>query len=111
GGGFLSNDSLSNSFDSPKERSYQIRHEYDFTHVGVPGLKIMNRYTKGTNIHNKFTDNGREWVRETELYYTFQTGALKKLSVSYKNITLRQTHGTRNENENRITFNYPLGLF
>lgn len=37
----------------------------------------MNRYTKGTNIHNKFTDNGREWVRETELYYTFQTGALK----------------------------------
>jgi hypothetical protein len=36
-------------FAQAKERSWQARYDYDFTHLGIPGLTLMNRYISGDN--------------------------------------------------------------
>ncbi|EGH49506.1 OprD family outer membrane porin, partial [Pseudomonas syringae pv. pisi str. 1704B] len=41
------NDSYNSSFDNAKEKSWQLRHDYDFVAMGVPGLTLMNRYISG----------------------------------------------------------------
>ncbi|WP_122430081.1 OprD family outer membrane porin, partial [Pseudomonas viridiflava] len=37
-GGTLANDSYNSSFDNAREKSWQLRHDYDFAGLGVPGL-------------------------------------------------------------------------
>lgn len=49
-GGTLVNDGFTNSYDNPEERSWQIRHDYNFAGIGIPGLTLMNRYVSGSNI-------------------------------------------------------------
>ena len=48
-GGTLANDSYNASYDNAKERSWQVRHDYNFAALGVPGLTLMNRYISGDN--------------------------------------------------------------
>lgn len=66
-GGTLANDSYANSYDNPRERSWQVRYDYDFAGVGLDGLTFMIRYIKGTNVHIRNTNSGKEWGRESEL--------------------------------------------
>ena len=33
-----------NDFAGPKERSWQLRYDYDFVGLGIPGLTFMTRY-------------------------------------------------------------------
>ncbi|HWV11176.1 MAG TPA: OprD family porin, partial [Pseudomonas sp.] len=85
-GGTLVNDGFTNSYDAPNERSWQLRHDFNFAGVGIPGLTLMNRYVSGDSIHT--TDgrkDGEEWGRESELAYTIQEGTLKNLSVRWRN--------------------------
>lgn len=49
-GGSLANDSFSSSYENANERSWQVRHDYNFVAVGVPGLVLMNRYIQGSGI-------------------------------------------------------------
>ena len=109
-GGTLANDSFNNSYDNAEERSWQIRHDFNFAGLGIPGLTLMNRYIKGDNVHTAATNDGKEWGRESELAYTIQSGALKDLNVKWRNSTLRQDFATRDMDENRIIFNYPLNI-
>ena len=109
-GGTLANDSYNNSYDNAEERSWQLRHDFNFAGLGIPGLTLMNRYIKGDNVHTASTDDGKEWGRETELAYTVQSGALKALNVKWRNSSLRQDFGTRDLDENRIILNYPLDI-
>lgn len=37
-------------FFKPNESSWQLRYDYDFDPMGVPGLKVMTRYMRGTGI-------------------------------------------------------------
>ncbi|EGH05541.1 OprD family outer membrane protein, partial [Pseudomonas amygdali pv. aesculi str. 0893_23] len=50
-GGTLANDSYNSSFDNAREKSWQLRHDYDFAALGAPGLTLMNRYISGDNVH------------------------------------------------------------
>ena len=84
-GGTLANDSYNNSYDNAEERSWQLRHDFNFAGLGIPGLTLMNRYIKGDNVHVGAIDDGKEWGRETELAYTVQSGALKALNVKWRN--------------------------
>ncbi|WP_223531564.1 OprD family porin [Pseudomonas sp. GL-RE-20] len=107
----LANDSYSSSYDNPKEDSWQLRHDYDFAALGVPGLTMMNRYISGNNVHNGSTDDGSEWGRESELAYTVQSGPLKTLNFKWRNSTMRRDWGRTNSfDENRLIINYPLSL-
>jgi len=70
------------SFDNPHERSWQLRYDYDFAALKLPGLTFMTRYLRGSNVHSGSVTNGREWARETEIAYAIQSGPAKNLTVS-----------------------------
>jgi porin-like protein GalP len=110
-GGTLANDSYNASYESARERSWQLRHDYDFAAFGVPGLTLMNRYIQGRNVHNASTDDGREWGRESELAYTVQSGTFRTLNLKWRNSTMRRDWGSTNSfDENRLIISYPLSL-
>lgn len=109
-GGSLANDSFNASYDNAKERSWQVRHDYNFAGVGVPGLTLMNRYISGDNVHTASTNDGKEWGRETELAYTVQSGTFKSLNMKWRNNTIRRDFSSNEFDENRLIFNYPLSL-
>ncbi|WP_448090660.1 OprD family porin [Pseudomonas azerbaijanoccidentalis] len=110
-GGILANGVYNSSFDNAGERSWQVRYDYDFVALGVPGLTLMNRYIKGTNIHTSVTDSGEEWARESELAYVIQSGAAKNLSVRWRNSTQKRDYSTLSFNEDRLIVSYPLNIF
>lgn len=109
-GGTLANDSFNSSYDNAKERSWQVRHDYNFATLGVPGLTLMNRYISGDNVHTAITNDGKEWGRETELAYTVQSGALKNLNMKWRNASIRRDYSSTEFDENRLIFNYPLSI-
>ena len=109
-GGTLANDSYNASYDNAKERSWQVRHDYNFVALGVPGLTMMNRYISGDNVHTATTSDGKEWGRESELAYTVQSGPLKNLNVKWRNATIRRDFSTNEFDENRLFISYPISL-
>ena len=109
-GGTLANDSYNASYDNAKERSWQLRHDYNFVALGVPGLTLMNRYISGDNVHTGTITDGKEWGRESELAYTVQSGPLKNLNVKWRNATIRRDFSTNEFDENRIFISYPISL-
>lgn len=109
-GGSLANDSFNNSYENAEERSWQLRHDYNFAAVGIPGLTLMNRYISGDNIRTATIDDGKEWGRETELAYTIQNGPAKNLNIKWRNSSFRSEVNLRDLDENRLIFNYPLSI-
>ena len=110
-GGTLANDAFGSSYESARERSWQVRHDFNFVVLGVPGLTLMNRYIHGDNVHNANTQDGTEWGRETELAYVIQSGPLKALNVKWRNSSQRRDWGRTNSfDENRLIISYPLNL-
>ncbi|WP_419096440.1 OprD family porin [Pseudomonas sp. UBA6323] len=108
-GGTLVNDGFTNSYDNPEERSWQVRHDYNFAGMGIPGLTLMNRYVSGSNIHAGGRTDAEEWGRESELAYTIQEGSLKNLSIRWRNSDVRRDVG-QDLHENRLIINYPLSI-
>lgn len=43
---YLSNSVQYSDFNSPEERSWQLRHDLDMTTFDVPGLSFMTRYAR-----------------------------------------------------------------
>ncbi|MFJ5297127.1 OprD family porin [Pseudomonas sp. NPDC088368] len=110
-GATLANDSYNWSYEGEKERSWQLRHDYDFAGWGVPGLTMMNRFIKGTNVHTATVDDGEDRGRESELAYVIQSGTFKSLAVRWRNSTLRRNYGTNSSfDENRLIIQYPLSI-
>lgn len=88
--------------------SWQVRHDYSFADLGLPGLKLMNRYTHGHNIEHA-GGRGKEWERNTDLVYVIQSGALKNLSLHWRNATYRSNYAT-DMDENRLIIGYTFNL-
>jgi hypothetical protein len=109
-GGTLANDSYNASYDNAQERSWQLRHDYNFAAMGIPGLTLMNRYISGDNVHTGAITNGKEWGRESELGYTVQSGTLKDLNVRWRNSTMRRDFSNNEFDENRLIVSYPISL-
>ncbi|WP_282338796.1 OprD family porin [Pseudomonas sp. PS02288] len=99
---------LSPDFANPDERSWQVRYDYDFAGLGIPGLSFMTRYLRGDNFE---LANGatREWERDTDIQYTFQSGALKNLAVRWRNGTYR-SGGDQDIDQNRLIVSYTIPL-
>jgi len=109
-GGTLANDSYNASYDNAQERSWQVRHDYNFAALGIPGLTLMNRYISGDNVHTGTITDGKEWGRESELGYTVQSGALRDLNVRWRNSTMRRDFSNNEFDENRLIISYPISL-
>lgn len=109
-GATLANDSFSNSYDFADERSWQVRHDFDFAALGVPGLTMMNRYIKGSDVNAGGTTDGKEWGRESEFTYVVQSGTLKNLSIRWRNSVIKRDFSLADFNENRLIVSYPLSI-
>ncbi|SIR76320.1 outer membrane porin, OprD family [Pseudomonas sp. B10] len=109
-GGTLANDSYNASYDNAQERSWQLRHDYNFAAMGIPGLTLMNRYISGDNVHTGTITDGKEWGRESELGYTVQSGTLKDLNIRWRNSTMRRDFSNNEFDENRLIVSYPISL-
>lgn len=111
-GGTLANDGYNSSHDNARERSWQLRYDYDFVGLGVPGLTFMTRYLQGHNIHAGNRSDGKEWNRESEIAYVVQSGMMKDMAFRWRNTTIHRNWGTNNQyDEQRVIVSYPLSLF
>ncbi|UVJ46659.1 OprD family porin [Pseudomonas sp. LS1212] len=109
-GASLANDSFNASYDNARERSWQLRHDYNFVGLGIPGLTLMNRYISGDEVHVGGITDGKEWGRESELAYVIQSGPFKNLSMKWRNSTLRRDFSSLEFDENRLIFNYAFSV-
>ncbi|RAI63114.1 outer membrane porin, OprD family [Pseudomonas fluorescens] len=109
-GGTLANDSYNSSYDNAREKSWQLRHDYNFVALGIPGLTLMNRYISGDNVHTGSVTNGKEWGRESELAYTVQSGTFKSLNLRLRNSSIRRDYSSNEFDENRLIISYPFSL-
>lgn len=105
---YLITDRQIGKFLSAGERTWVAEYGYDFTKVGVPGLKAVGTYLKGYNIDTANGGQG-EWERDFRLDYTLQDGPLKGLGISWRNAALR-SDVTRDQDENRLILSYTLTL-
>jgi len=93
------------AFVKPNEKSWQARYDYDFAGLGLPGLKLMTRYMRGTGIDRGNLSDNNESERNIYLSYVIQDGPLKNLAVDLRNINVKFRHGN-NFDENRLITTY-----
>ena len=99
-----------NDFMERDERSWQARYQLDGKRIGIPGLKFLVRYVKGDNARpNTFAGEGRQWQRDFEIGYTFQSEALKDFSIRWRNGFFRSNY-QRDAEENRLMLVYSTNL-
>ncbi|RMP62886.1 hypothetical protein ALQ18_02300 [Pseudomonas marginalis pv. marginalis] len=93
-------------FYKADERSWQARYDYDFAALGVPGLKFMSRYIRGTDINRgaNLTDNV-ESETGIVLSYVVQSGPLQGLGIEGRNIKVKARYGA-DFDENRLVTTY-----
>lgn len=107
---FLVNFVANREFGAKDEKSWQVRHDYNFAGLGIPGLTMFNRYVKGTGADlGAGKSEGREWERDFDISYAFQQGALKNFNVRWRNSTVR-SNVTKDLDDNRLILAYTLPL-
>ena len=113
---FLTNYIQVRDFAAQDEKSWQVRYDYNFAGLGIPGLNLMTRYVSGSDIHMGYNANGtkkstgNEWERDTDIGYTFQEGPLKNLGVKWRNSTVRSDISVGKVDENRLIVSYTIPL-
>lgn len=108
---FLVNFVQVNDFGNVSERSWQVRYDYNFAAVGVPGLTFMTRYLTGDNIDlGPNRPEGKEWERDTDIAYVIQSGPLKNFGLKWRNATVRSTNFGSDIDENRLILSYSIPL-
>lgn len=98
-----------NDFANTQERSWQLRYDYNFAALGIPGLTFMSRYVQGDNALVGGSNTGKEWERDTDIGYVVQSGSLKNLGVKLRNATVRSNFGN-DLDETRLIVSYTLAL-
>ncbi|MHC6223895.1 OprD family porin [Pseudomonas sp. X10] len=100
---------ISPDFANPGERSWQLRYDYNFAALGLPGLTLMTRYLRGDGYDGPGGRDGREWERNTDIAYTLQGGPLKNLDFRLRNGTYR-SDGSNDIDQTRFIISYTLPL-
>lgn len=109
---YVVNLSFHGTFTKEEMNSWQLRYDYDFAALGVPGLTFTTRYVNGQDALVNGRKQGKEWERNSELFYTVQSGPLKNVYVQLRNIIFRSGGGlTRDVDENRVIVGYKLALW
>lgn len=100
-----------NDFGNQDEQSWQVRYDYDFAAMGIPGLSLMTRYVTGDNVERGAgLSEGKEWERNTDIGYVVQSGPLKNLGLKVRNATVRSNFGS-DMDETRVILSYTLALW
>ncbi len=113
----LSELTMSSDFLNAKERTWQAIYDYDFTAVGIVGLRSRLRYVRGDNIELAAlnADDRKEREFQMELGYVIQSGPLKNVSLLARKSIYRNDFPTgaafRDENQTRFVVQYALPLW
>ncbi|KAF2395086.1 Porin-like protein NicP [Pseudomonas frederiksbergensis] len=100
-----------NDFGNQDEHSWQLRYDFDFAALGVPGLTFMTRYINGDNVdRGPGLSEGKTWERNTDLAYVFQEGPLKNLGLRLRNASTRSNIGS-DLDENRVIVSYSVPIW
>ncbi|CAD5106219.1 OprD family porin [Zestomonas carbonaria] len=101
------------AFVKPNESSWQLRYDLDFAAYGVPGLKLMTRYLRGSGIDrgDNALDKNVESERNIYLSYVVQSGPLKGVGFEWRNIDVKTRYGNGaasgpDYDENRLITTY-----
>jgi len=111
----LGNEVPTFEFASADERSWQLRYDYDFAAMGVPGLVAGVRYIRGDNVDAQATNRGgpryegKDWERDLDIGYVVQSGSLKGLGVRVRNVVARSNYRS-DIDENRLILSYTWNL-
>ncbi|NBA94074.1 OprD family outer membrane porin [Pseudomonas sp. R5(2019)] len=107
---YLFTDAMVNQFARAGENTTFGQYSYDFSRVGVPGLKFALAYLRGDDIRFK-SGNGSysEWERDARIDYVFQEGVLKGFGATLRHGSFRAgggTEGSADQDQTRVIFNY-----
>lgn len=114
----VSEGALSSEFLNPKQRTWQIRYDYNFVAVGIPGLRGMVRYLDGSHIELPEALGGsglKESEKDVELSYVVQSGTFKNVAFRLRHAWYRNDFAPaasfRDDNELRVNVDYTLALW
>ena len=104
---YLFTDSMINAFVRAGENTTFGQYSYDFTGLGVPGLKAAVAYLRGDDV--KTADGASdysEWERDMRVDYVIQQGALKGFGTTLRHGTYRSSGVGDSQDQTRLIFNY-----
>lgn len=114
----VSEGALSSEFLNPRERTWQVRYDYDFAAMALPGLKGMLRYLDGSRIELPTALGGSglsESEKDIELSYVVQSGTFKNVAFRLRHAWYRNDFAPsasfRDDNELRVNVDYTLALW
>lgn len=130
---YLANSIKYADFNGAHEQSWQARYDFDFVALGIPGLKFMTRYVRGSQIDGTHAPQGavyqpfdadtgrfepiqgkggRHWERDIDLKYVVQSGPAKDLSMNVSHVSHRGNDAAGGDDIDRLylVFQYPLNL-
>ena len=105
----LGNEVPTYEFAYTDERSWQVRYDYDFAALGVPGLTSTVRYITGDNVDTGKGYEGKDRERDLDLGYVLQSGTLKGLGIRVRNAMARSNYRS-DIDENRLLLSYTWTL-
>ncbi|TLX58546.1 outer membrane porin, OprD family [Stutzerimonas nosocomialis] len=107
----------SSDFVNPNEKVWQIRHDYDFAAIGIPGLSSWLRWVHGYDIELPASlggGNRSETEKQVQLAYVVQSGPARGLAVrvrhSWYSNDFNNTAAFRDDRELRVLIDYKLDL-
>lgn len=105
----LANELPTYDFSSQDEVSYQVRYDYDFAAVGVPGLLFSTRYVVGNNVETGRGYEGKDSERDIDMSYVFQSGPVKGFGIRLRDAVARSNYRT-DIDEYRVVLSYTWKL-
>jgi hypothetical protein len=106
----LGNEVPTYEFAYTDERSWQLRYDYNFAALGIPGLTATVRYITGDNVDTGQGFEGRDRERDIDLGYAVQSGVFKGLGIRVRNAMARSNYRS-DIDENRLILVYTWQLF
>ncbi|WP_323614329.1 OprD family porin [Pseudomonas putida] len=106
----LGNEVPTYEFAYTDERSYQLRYDYNFAAMGIPGLTATVRYLTGNNVDTGQGYEGKDRERDIDLGYAVQSGVFKGLGIRVRNAMARSNYRS-DIDENRLILVYTWQLF
>ncbi|MCF5725586.1 OprD family outer membrane porin, partial [Pseudomonas syringae] len=104
--------SMINIFTKADTDAWQVRYDYNFAAVGIPGLTFMTRYVDGKNVRTTRVNDGVERERDSDISYVVQSGPFKDVSMKLRNATLTSGNGlTTDATDTRIIIGYTIKLW
>ena len=105
----LGNEVPTYEFAYTDERSWQVRYDYDFVALGIPGLTTTVRYITGNNVTTGAGYEGKERERDLDIGYVVQSGTLSGLGIRVRNVMARSNYRS-DIDENRLILSYTWKL-